>query len=232
MRTRSSMSLIREIIRIQQTFELDVRQSAASLLQTCRLLAKSRRRSSANDMFAQPQATAALPSGAAIAGAPGWFGPAMAVALAPLQATLNQIETRQHNSQAMHAGDPIHPITDSAGNVPPPFLADVRALNNLNQSDEKLQSGACCRLPYCCTAHRNCRGCWRNLTLPLPFQQYRRVKQIILQKATDQLRQVTVSACPVCHSETNAWLGMSAVRQQNAAKRDSGMTQDSGQRKD
>ena len=98
---------------------------------------ESRRRSSANNMFAPPQATAALPSGAAIPGAPAWFGPAMAVTLAPLQATLNHIEARQHNSQAMHAGGPIHPITDSAGNVPPLFLADVRALKNLNQNERR-----------------------------------------------------------------------------------------------
>ena len=103
------------------------------------------------EAFRQQQVTAALPAGAAIPGAPAWFGPALAAGLAPLQANVNQInanvnqinanvlqiQSRQQNITVMHPTDTIQALANGAGNIPPNFPATLRDFTNLNNNDRR-----------------------------------------------------------------------------------------------
>lgn len=92
------------------------------------------------DVFHLQQTSSALPPGAVAAAndAPPWFGPAMAQALAPvnaqmanINAQLANINARQMNSTALSLDDVLHPIQDAAGAVPANFPASLRAFGNL-----------------------------------------------------------------------------------------------------
>ena len=96
-------------------------------------------------VFYQQQVTSALPQGAAIPGAPAWFGPAMAAALAPINGQLDNIAgqlrnitARQENATVINEIDVLQPIRNAAGNVAPNFPAtygDLNALTNVQQRD-------------------------------------------------------------------------------------------------
>ena len=108
------------------------------------------------EVFHLQQATSALPPGAAIPGAPVWFGPAMAAALAPALAAalapihvrlnnidgrlnnidgrLNNIEARQANATVLAPADMLQPIRNAVGNVAPNFPATLQDLNLLTDA--------------------------------------------------------------------------------------------------
>jgi Protein of unknown function (DUF3294) len=93
------------------------------------------------EVFHLQQATSALPPGAAIPGAPVWFGPAMAAALAPINVTLNNIdarlvniEARQANATVLAQADVLLPIRNAVGNVAPNFPATLQDLNLLTDA--------------------------------------------------------------------------------------------------
>jgi len=86
--------------------------------------------------------TSALPVGAAIPGDPAWFGPAMAAALAAINAQLTNITAQmanintQANIKAQTQADGLQPIQNAAGNVAPSFsvtLGDLNGLTNVQQ---------------------------------------------------------------------------------------------------
>ena len=93
-------------------------------------------------VFYHQQVTSALPAGAAIPGAPAWFGPALAAAMAPIMAPINaqlgninaqlgNINARQENATVVNQTDALQPIRNAAGNVSPIFPATYGALNAL-----------------------------------------------------------------------------------------------------
>ena len=83
------------------------------------------------EVFHLQQTISNLPPGAAIPGAPAWFGQAMAAALAPINNTLVNIQARQMNATTQDALDQIIPLQDNAGNVAPNFPVTRRGLENL-----------------------------------------------------------------------------------------------------
>ena len=105
------------------------------------------------EVFHQQQVTSALPAGAAIPGAPEWFGPAMAAAidvalagaLAPINARLDNVVAgqenmsgkldnvlaKQENAVVLQETDALQPIRDAAGNIAPNFPDTYGALNAL-----------------------------------------------------------------------------------------------------
>jgi hypothetical protein len=94
------------------------------------------------EVFHQQQVTSALPAGAAIPGAPAWFGPAMAAALAPINARLDNVVAgqeniiaRQENATVFHETDALQPIRDAAGNIAPNFPATYGALTALTHAE-------------------------------------------------------------------------------------------------
>jgi hypothetical protein len=105
------------------------------------------------EVFHQQQVTSALPAGAAIPGAPAWFGPAMAAAmaaaLAPINARLDNVVAgqeniiarqeniiaRQENATVFHETDALQPIRDAAGNIAPNFPATYGALYALTPAE-------------------------------------------------------------------------------------------------
>ena len=113
------------------------------------------------EVFHLQQATSALPPGAAIPGAPEWFGPAMAAALVPINAaivasnvamaaalvpinvTLNNIdarlvniEARQANATVLSPAGMLHPIRNAVGNVAPNFPATLKDLISLTGAQQ------------------------------------------------------------------------------------------------
>ena len=67
---------------------------------------------------------------AAVVGAPGWFAPAMAAAMAPINARLenrlDNIDARQRNSVAGDMGDTLVPLNNAMGVQLPIFSSTLR----------------------------------------------------------------------------------------------------------
>lgn len=112
------------------------RRKTAEALRECNVITEQEL--GAQEVFLHQQATSALPPGAAIPGAPAWFGPAMAAALEPINGRLDtidgkldNIEARQANATAFSPADVLLPIHDAAGAVAPNFPATLQDLNSL-----------------------------------------------------------------------------------------------------
>ena len=101
----------------------------------------NRRETSESDdenLIRAEQPPGAAPAVADVPGVPGWFAPAMAAALAPIQGQLNNVQGRLSNVEARQVyvvasdlADPLRGISNAAGIIFPNFPNTLQALLNM-----------------------------------------------------------------------------------------------------
>lgn len=69
------------------------------------------------------------------AGAPAWFGPAMAAALAPVLDGVNDISAKMNNKDLRKRTDIVQGIRAAGGGVPPVFPCTVAHLDNMTRAN-------------------------------------------------------------------------------------------------